>query len=135
MKNEHPKTHGGSAFLWGLVIGALLASLLTTKRGRRILRELSEVAFDLIENFIEEKTIIAPKPVKPKVAQDEVARDLESEVAEVEEVHIDNNKEEEIQEFVKEDILEKETGEEKVESEEDASIKKKRLFRGIRRSK
>ena len=37
--NKHEKG-GGSAFLWGLIIGALLATLLTNKRGRLILKEI-----------------------------------------------------------------------------------------------
>ena len=134
MKNEHPKNHhGGSAFLWGLIIGALLASLLTTKRGRRILRELSEVAMDLIENFIEEKTSVKTKPIdipvpKSKVEQekDEVEEDLESEVTEVESES--QKLEEEIQEFTKEDEdVEVVPKEENIELQKTA-IKKEKAF-------
>ena len=51
METKHDK-HGGNAFFWGLAIGALLATLLTTKRGRQILRELTDLGLELFEDFV-----------------------------------------------------------------------------------
>ena len=52
METKH-EANRGNAFLWGLTIGALLATLLTTKRGRQILRELTNLGLELFEDFVE----------------------------------------------------------------------------------
>src|SRR3972149_84171 len=86
METKHDK-HGGSAFLWGLIIGALFATLLTTKRGRQILQELTNLGLELFEDFAEERT--KGNSSEDKIDSEtedveEVKEDLESETAEVE---------------------------------------------------
>ncbi len=71
--------NGGNAFLWGLVIGGILATLLTTKRGREILRELTNLGLELFEDIASERT-----KSKNSDYKDEVKEDLEAEIAEVE---------------------------------------------------
>ena len=55
MEHKHGKSHSGAAFLWGFILGAIFASLLTTKKGRTILRELVNTGMELIEDFIEQR--------------------------------------------------------------------------------
>ena len=46
--------HGGkfmNGFFWGMVFGALLFFLFGTKRGRKILKNLSEEGIDVFENL------------------------------------------------------------------------------------
>ena len=53
--NRNNGKSGGSAFFWGLIIGGLLATLLTTKRGRQIFREVVNLGLELFEDFVEER--------------------------------------------------------------------------------
>ncbi len=51
-KNEHRKS-SSNAFLWGMIIGGIIVYLFTTKRGKRILKQLSEMGFETLENISE----------------------------------------------------------------------------------
>ncbi len=42
-----------SGFVWGLLIGAAIGSLISTEKGRRIIKELSEHGLDSIENLMD----------------------------------------------------------------------------------
>ena len=46
-------TKNNSGFVWGLLIGAALGSLLSTEKGRRILKELSEHGIESIESLMD----------------------------------------------------------------------------------
>lgn len=130
-KNKHDKA-GSSAFFWGLVIGALLATLITTRRGRLILRELTDLGLELIENFIEERTKKNESKTEDKF-EDEVSEneeiirateDLESEIVEDEPEH------------PKHKVVREISFDENIEETPKSSVNgngKKRLFRGIRR--
>lgn len=91
METKHDK-HSGNAFLWGLIIGALFATLLTTKRGRQILRELTDLGLELFEDFVEERTRAGNSEQKDSNTEkieetadaEEAKEDIESEVTEVE---------------------------------------------------
>lgn len=116
METKHDK-HGGSAFFWGLIIGALLTTFLTTKRGRQILRELTNLGLELFEDFVEERTREGKAEKKSDTeGMEEVAKDLESEITEVEEQPTEN-------------------GQPKAGPPlaENGQTPKRRLFRGIRR--
>ncbi|OGH16442.1 MAG: hypothetical protein A3C30_04600 [Candidatus Levybacteria bacterium RIFCSPHIGHO2_02_FULL_40_18] len=95
MGNKHDKHgfypergRGGNAFLWGLIIGALLTTLLTTKRGRLILRELTNLGLELFEDFAEERTRASNTKgnSEPDIEEslEEESEDLASEITEVE---------------------------------------------------
>jgi len=133
---------GGSAFLWGLIIGALIATLLTTKRGRIILREVINIGLELLENFIDERTNNKKVSVKQTQAEDidEMVENMEPEVAEFEQAPVD-----EATEDIGSGVTEEETPPKPpVEQPEPKSNgppsheagnghPKKRLFRGLRR--
>lgn len=40
-----------SGLLWGLIVGGTLALLFSTKKGKKILREISEAGIEAIENL------------------------------------------------------------------------------------
>lgn len=42
-----------SGFVWGLLIGAAIGSLVSTEKGRRIIKELSEHGLESIENLMD----------------------------------------------------------------------------------
>ena len=42
-----------SGFVWGLLIGAAIGSLISTEKGRRIIKELSEHGIESIENLMD----------------------------------------------------------------------------------
>lgn len=140
--NKHGKS-GGSAFLWGLIIGALLATLITNKRGRLILKEIVNLGIELVESFIEERTsknhesparnasqrdaggrIMNQDPgveAKTNLDQEDIfqaSEDLKSEVAQDEASPIADNFDEPIVSKIKSN---------------GNGHHKKRLFRGIRR--
>ncbi len=46
-------TKNNSGFVWGLLIGAAIGSLLSTEKGRRIIKELSEHGIESIENLMD----------------------------------------------------------------------------------
>ncbi len=115
--NKHGKS-GGSAFFWGLIIGGLLATLLTTKRGRQILREVVNLGLELFEDFVEER---GRKNVE-KEDVIEATEDLESEIAENEAPPVAESAPTPAPEPVQEPPPPVKNGH-----------SKKRLFRGIRR--
>lgn len=45
------KSSGGNGFMAGIVVGALIVFLLFTKKGRRILKELSEGGYEAIKDI------------------------------------------------------------------------------------
>ncbi len=117
-KNGH---HGGNSFIFGLVLGALLATLITTKRGRQIIRDLTELGIEVFEGFMEEKTQGSSKKAKvsqEEINEEEVANDLASEVTEVETGA--NSTQEEPQEEI-------------TPTKNGNGHARKRLFKGIRR--
>lgn len=121
-KNGH---HGPNSFVWGLLIGALLATLITTKKGRQILRDLTDLGLEIFEDFVEQKTREANGKKEPvsrdEEEMEEATADIESEITEAEE----------------------KTPEEKINVKEEVQTKngngnghsKKRLFKGIRHNK
>ncbi len=122
-KNGH---HGSNGFLWGLLIGAFLATLLTSKRGRRILRDFAELGLELFDDFIDRET--GKNTTKPQeVVLDEkeesfedAASDIESEITESE---------------ISPQTDQDQTAESKDLKNNGNGHVKKRLFRGIRRNK
>ena len=123
METSHEKKRGNT-FLWGLVIGVLITSLLTTKRGRQILRELTNLAIELFEDFAE--STAKAKTVSKEDTQDtqedinQAKEDIESEITEIE---------------TREDVEIKTEDEPSPvhSSTENGHHPKKRIFRGIRR--
>ena len=115
METKHDK-HGGNAFLWGLIIGALLTTLLTTKRGRQILRELTNLGLEIFEDFVEERT------------QDKQAGDSEQKESDLESAGVTQDLESEITEVEAQPI-------EKIitDAKSGGNGHKRRLFKGIRR--
>ena len=80
--NKHGKS-SGSTFFWGFIIGVTLATLLCTKKGRQILRDLIDLALELVEEIIEDKK--QKRTLYKRVADETAAaEDIESEIAEVE---------------------------------------------------
>ncbi|HVT00885.1 MAG TPA: hypothetical protein VHE53_01460 [Patescibacteria group bacterium] len=149
--------HGASGFFWGLIIGAILATLLTNKKGRKLLKEILDLGLEMLEEFIEEKSVQpAPRPV---VVVDEAPIPTPNTTPrEVEEVKEDLNSEvtaNEEESSPGEEYVGSETPEPEIEVEEEISVEsaeitsdstpeekpngnghsKKRLFRGIRRAK
>lgn len=47
------ETKNNSGFVWGLLIGAAIGSLISTEKGRRIIKELSEHGLESIENLMD----------------------------------------------------------------------------------
>lgn len=118
-KNGH---HGGNSFIWGLLIGALLASLITTKKGRQIIRELTDLGIEIVENFAEGKMNTSKKNVDETLSEEEeladASDDLASEVTEEETIEVTSVQE---------------TSEESPPVPAENGHSKKRLFKGIRR--
>ena len=57
--NNNSQHHNGgfaNGFLFGLVVGAALVFLLATKKGRRILKLISEEGFDNLADIVDEYT-------------------------------------------------------------------------------
>lgn len=50
---DHNHEHGGSGLMMGVMIGAGLAMLFTTEKGRKILRELSEEGFSKLGEYVD----------------------------------------------------------------------------------
>lgn len=46
------KEYHGSGFVWGLLIGAALGGLVSTKKGRKIIKEVSEHGLEAIGNIV-----------------------------------------------------------------------------------
>jgi len=114
METKHDK-HGGNAFFWGVIIGALFTTLLTTKRGRQILWELTNLGLELFEDFVEERAQAGNSEQKESdIESTGVTQDLESEITEVETQPVEK-------------II--------TEAKSSGNGHKRRLFKGIRRPK
>lgn len=74
------ETKNNSGFVWGLLIGAAIGSLISTEKGRRIIKELSEHGLESIENLMD---------------IEEIKQAMDSTVERGKEIlDVDNNKEE-----------------------------------------
>jgi hypothetical protein len=51
MSKEESHAKFGNGFVWGMAVGALLVLLFTTKKGRRILKVLSEEGFEKMKHW------------------------------------------------------------------------------------
>lgn len=51
MNNDQNKHHGGG-FVWGFALGAAVGALVSTKRGREILKELSDYGLEYLGNVV-----------------------------------------------------------------------------------
>ncbi|MBP9719269.1 MAG: YtxH domain-containing protein [Candidatus Levybacteria bacterium] len=116
MENKEATKHGGlsSGFLLGVVVGVIITLLLTTKRGKKILKMITEEGMNKISNWedifsdaVEEYTT---QPAEPKLPSVELAEEIEDD---------------EPQEI----IVEKKSSETK-----EVSKPIKRFFKGIHRS-
>lgn len=145
-KNRPVKQNGSSAFFWGLVVGALLATLLTTKNGRKILHELVDILLSMMEDFKEKKKIEtmpvvskvknAVNDFKNEVEFEKAVDDIKSEIAEDEEP-ASSEPEFEDRAVTPVQVMTEETDvviEEK-EASKPNGHSKKRLFHGIRKAK
>lgn len=56
MEKKHDNKFG-SGFFWGLIFGAALVILFGTKRGRELLREISEKGAEMLEDFLKKQGI------------------------------------------------------------------------------
>ncbi len=124
--NKHV-SRGGNAFFWGLIMGALLATLLSTKKGRQILRDLTNLGLEVFEDFVEERTGGKKQeaPISSPLDEEDLSEaeeDLESEITAVEE-----------EEKSREAESASSSNEPKEEKPNGNGHQKKRLFRGIRR--
>lgn len=153
MENKHGKSHAGSAFLIGFILGAVFASLLLTKKGRAVLRELVNTGMELIEDFIEErknKEYEKATAQREKVIEEtenesvaQAAEDLSSEVEPVEAAAEELNQVEVDAASAQSFDEPREVSEEALkfakhmdENEKPAKRgSKRRLFKGIRKSK
>lgn len=106
---------GGNAFIWGLLIGAVLTTLLTTQKGRRILKEVVELGFEMLEDFIDRETD------KNKTKPQEIILDEKEEAQEAATTDIES------------EITEDESSVKPAETKTNGNGHKKRLFRGVRR--
>ncbi len=50
---EEKKHRDSHSFTWGMLVGGALVLMLTTKKGRQILKEISEGGIEGIEEFID----------------------------------------------------------------------------------
>lgn len=51
MSKEASHAKFGNGFMWGMAVGALLVLLFTTKKGRKILKVLSEEGFEKMKHW------------------------------------------------------------------------------------
>lgn len=118
---EHKNEHHGNSFIWGLLIGAIFATLLTTTKGRRILKDLTDLGLELFEDFIEEKT----RETETVKTREDIEESEEGLLSRTEEAQAEK--------------MESSEGEREIIEEKEKEVKpngnghKKRLFRGIRR--
>lgn len=151
MEQQQSKQNGGgNGFLFGLIVGVAIALLFTTKKGRAILRDLSEKVIDklskleqvakqsqeevdLLEDFAEEEDYVKTEP-QPTVKEEkkEVASE-EPEKPVVKESKPESAPSPEVSKKEKE-------ADEKQESEEEPQVKAptkviqgRRWFRGLKR--
>lgn len=50
MNEKHSNSNGG--FVWGLILGAAVGSLVSTQKGRQILKDLAEHGLESVENIV-----------------------------------------------------------------------------------
>ena len=115
MENKNNGGKGRNGFLWGLLIGAVLTTFLTTQKGRRILREVVELGFELLEDFIDRETD------KNKTKPQEIILDEKEGVQEAATTDIES------------EITETESSIKPAETKTNGNGHKKRLFRGVRK--
>lgn len=69
------KEHGTSShFLTGVIIGAALTSLVTTKTGRRIVKEIAEHGTDIVEGKLDLEQVVSK--VKSSVDEDQAEKEV-----------------------------------------------------------
>ncbi len=85
MEHNQQKKGGGlsTGFLLGVVVGVIVTLLLTTKRGKRILKMITEEGISKISNwedmFSDMVEEYQSKPAEPKLPPVELAQDVEEE--------------------------------------------------------
>jgi len=145
---NHVKSHAGGAFLAGFILGAIFASLLVTKKGRAVLREIINAGMEMIEDFLAERK---DKAYEKKAAArqivlaeeenenvEEAAEDIESQVAANEAPIPDEIETAQSQEIVIDEVSPEAVELAKSQEEEEKPAKlgsKRRLFKGIRKTK
>jgi len=50
---EERKSRDSHSFTWGMIVGGAVMLMLTTKKGRDILKELAESGYEGIEEFVD----------------------------------------------------------------------------------
>lgn len=121
--NHLPKQHQqhhGNGFTLGLLIGAGVATVLSTKRGRAMLKDVATMALSHLDNFLEEEAVgtlqeeeITPEPT-PAPPPKQIAQNVE--VEDVDEMIIETPSQEPVK-------------------EESAPRPKKKFFRGLKKNK
>lgn len=46
-------SHSQNSFMWGMIIGGLIVFLLVTKKGRRVLKAISEEGFEKLGEYVD----------------------------------------------------------------------------------
>lgn len=129
-KNGH---RGGNVFIWGLVTGAFITTLLTTKKGRQILHNLTDLGIELFEDFIEQKTRETNSRTETSNKdnlKESALENLASEITEEEAASADGAGEPKKREELSDDRIE---ASKEAEDKGGNGHSKKRLFKGIRR--
>src|SRR3989344_3175976 len=89
MPKQHSQHHG-NGFMLGLLLGAGVATILSTKKGRAIVKDMAVMALEHLDNFLEEEAvgILQEEPVEPpvvvpptQIAQTVVAEEVAEDVA------------------------------------------------------
>lgn len=67
-KPNHPGN--GNGFMAGLMVGAVLATILSTKKGRAMVKDMASMALEHLDNFLEEEAVgtLQEEPFEPPVA-------------------------------------------------------------------
>ena len=79
--NQHHSNSFANGFLFGLIIGAAAVFLLATKKGRKILKLISEEGLDSLTNIVEEYTSETEKEEAEDI-QDEESEEVSPSVVE-----------------------------------------------------
>lgn len=56
---DEPKNKHSHGFTWGMIVGGAVVLMLTTKKGREILKELAEGGIDGLEEYVDLEKIKA----------------------------------------------------------------------------
>ena len=78
--NNKENHHGGNGFIFGVIVGVAIALLFTTKRGRKVLRVMTDKAEkgfkekvseveEVLEEELEGNDFVANMEVEPEVTQ------------------------------------------------------------------